>query len=712
MNRRDDLLELTPNALAALANVGFVKRAQKDLAAGRAPVLDVAADGAVAAHFAEEGVLTRLPPGCTLRDAACNCTANGMCRHRVMLVLAYQAAFGETGEAGADGAPPGDALSSSFWSPAGFDDAALAASLAPSVLAQAEELAKPHPVIEVIAADGDAPPMARLPMASVVFYARHSLAHARCDCAQGGGCVHVALAVWAFRQAGMGNASDGARATVAVRSPKDECATGAMGPTQDERAGAFIARCGDLLFGLWQDGAAQPLLALDARLQALREQARVLDWRWVEDSFDELEQLLRALHARSTRFEPQRLLAAVAGLWARIEAAKHADKAEEAEASPLPAHHLLGLGVKGETPLDRLRLVSLGASLWADEADTEDAQEGADIVFADPDTQTAMVLQRQWPRAKPGDAATAVRARRVAGAPLHQLGAGQVLTAAAQRRANGVLNIGGTAKQTGVLPMSPTAWDQFSEPLRWRSIAELARHLATLPPDFVQPRHVAGAVRILAAETLIVRDVCWDAAAQVLHADLREAIAGENAESESASVLHLALAHRAATPHAVDALAGVLAGEWGVLRAVAGPVHLVAGVPWMQPLALLTGQRAVVPQLEAAPERPMALPQGFLIPAQGWRALLDDNLTWLTHRLRQGLRHQSGDFVRQIVERSANLDGAGLRRAAHLLSDAGEHWRRGEQNEALAALSKLTLLATELANPKEDIPYWRRQVAA
>ncbi|WP_232443509.1 hypothetical protein [Burkholderia ubonensis] len=85
---RDDLLELTSEALTALANAGFVKRAQKDVAAGAVPALVVDGDGTVHASF-DDGVRTSLPPGRTLRDAACNCTATGMCRHRVMLVLAY-----------------------------------------------------------------------------------------------------------------------------------------------------------------------------------------------------------------------------------------------------------------------------------------------------------------------------------------------------------------------------------------------------------------------------------------------------------------------------------------------------------------------------------------------------------------------------------------------------------------------------------------------
>ena len=87
---RADLLELTPEALTALANAGFVKRAQKDVAAGLLPKLETGADGVVQAQF-DDGVRTSLPPGRTLRDAQCSCPASGMCRHRVMLVLAYQA---------------------------------------------------------------------------------------------------------------------------------------------------------------------------------------------------------------------------------------------------------------------------------------------------------------------------------------------------------------------------------------------------------------------------------------------------------------------------------------------------------------------------------------------------------------------------------------------------------------------------------------------
>ena len=73
---RGDLLELTPEALTALANAGFVKRAQKDVAAGLLPLLETADDGTVSARF-DDGVRTSLPPGRTLRDAQCSCPAGG-----------------------------------------------------------------------------------------------------------------------------------------------------------------------------------------------------------------------------------------------------------------------------------------------------------------------------------------------------------------------------------------------------------------------------------------------------------------------------------------------------------------------------------------------------------------------------------------------------------------------------------------------------------
>lgn len=724
---RADLLELTPEALTALANAGFVKRAQKDVAAGLLPRLETGADGVVQAHF-DDGVRTSLPPGRTLRDAQCSCPASGMCRHRVMLVLAYQAQA-------ASAAPPQDASadaeaeapvepSGGAWSPAEFDDAALAASLAPSVLEQAHKLAAARPVVGVQAwRSASAPPVARLPMCSVRFFSRSSLVHARCDCKQGSGCAHVVIALWAFRQAGALLPGSG-EVMVEVQSPDSAAASAGGGnPSpqlmQGEAARALRAQIDALLLSLWLDGSSQPLMALAARFEAVRDQARALAWNWVDDALDELWQLLQAQQARSSRFEPLRLVRVLAELWARLQAAAHA---ERPQARPvLLASQILGIGVKGEVALDHLRLVSLGAELWSDETG-----EGASILFADPDTQNVTVLERQWSRAADaaaGGAAPNLLGRRVAGFPLRQLASGQVITKTATRRANGLVDITAGARQTGVLPLSPKSWDDLVAPLRQDSVVALVAHLREAPPDFVRPRQAAsgasagaaGQLHVVAFDRMEVASCHWDAAAQVLHAQLgqvalaepdeaREAIDESDGNSENSdALLHLALPHRSASAGAVDALARALSGEWGALRAVAGTVHLQGGRAVMQPLSLLTAQRAVVLQAEAVAPQPLGL-RSDVEEVPALNALAGDTLELLALWLRQGLRHQGGGALSRAEAQALRLKQAGLGQGAKLLGAVLENMRSARRPALVAQLAMLGLLMQGVAQSAPQHP--------
>ncbi|KWN56845.1 hypothetical protein [Burkholderia ubonensis] len=738
---RDDLLELTSEALTALANAGFVKRAQKDVAAGALPALVVDDDGTVHASF-DDGVRTSLPPGRTLRDAACNCTATGMCRHRVMLVLAYQASMQATeaanaadaradgddaaeqvdtheeairnrndvendetrdntgddsGDAPADDDANGVPSADRAWSPADFDDAALAASFAPSVLEQAARMAAARPVVTVQPWSGArSSPVARLPMCSVRFFSRRSLAHARCDCRQGSGCAHVVVAVWAFRQAGA--LADGASETmVEVRPPAGEEAASDddRSPLRDDAAHALIADLDMLVRALWLDGSSQPPIALAARVASLRGRLRERGWQWVDDALDEAWQLVHAQHARSSRFEPLRLVRVLAELWARLRAATCA--ATQRDGVAVPARQMLGIGVKGEVELDHLRLVSLGVELWADEA-----EEGASVLFADPDTQTVMVLTRNWPRAADvvaGGRAPDLAGRRVAGFPLRQIAAGQVVTKAATRRANGALDIAAGVRQTGVLPLSPKSWDDLVAPLRQSSIAALVAHLRDALPDFVRPRQAAngaaagaaGSLHVVAFEPMIVRSVHWDAAAQVLHARLAQREAHTADVDGDADALHVALPHRAVAPGAVDALARALSGEWGALRAVAGTVRLHAGAAVMRPLAVLTAQRAVVLQTEAMAPQPLPL-YGAREPLPALVALAEDTLALLAEWLRQGMRHQGGGAVERALSQAARLERAGLAQAGRLLRALADGLHAAQSASMQPQLGSLTLL--------------------
>jgi hypothetical protein len=112
---RADLLALTPEALARLANVGLVKRAQKEVLAGVVTALTVEPDGTVLA-VSKDGATTRLPANAPLGAAPCTCGAIAVCRHRLAAVLAYQQ------EHGAAAVPPAP------WDPGAFTDAEIAAT--------------------------------------------------------------------------------------------------------------------------------------------------------------------------------------------------------------------------------------------------------------------------------------------------------------------------------------------------------------------------------------------------------------------------------------------------------------------------------------------------------------------------------------------------------------------------------------------------------
>lgn len=696
MSLRHDLLELTPEALTALANAGFVKRAQKDLAAGQVPRLEVSDDGAVTAHF-DDGVRTHLAPGRTLRDADCSCQASGMCRHRVLLVLSYQsqqAARSEPLDAGEPAAAPDE-----VWSPAEFDDAALAASFAPAVLGLAERMAAERPVVRLQPAHAGQPPLAQLPMSSVRFFSRRALVHARCDCKMGSGCAHVVLAVWAFREAAR-QGRDASEAVVEVlpRLSATDSAAAALSPLEAVPAREAVTQIEALVQSLWLDGSSQPLANLAARVESLRAQLLSLGWSWVVDALEELWLLLKAQQARSSRFDAQRLLLVVTELWARMRAAGQQGQCGATSGAGRPASQILGMGVKGEVELDHLKLVSLGAVLWSD-----DTHEGADVLLADPDTQTVSVLARDWPRAEGGaSAGQALASRRVAGFPLRQLASGQVITKSAKRRANGRINIASGARQTGVMPLSPSAWDELQAPLRQTSAQALIEQLRTADPDFVLPRQAAngaaadagGHLQVVSLSEARVVHSHWDAATQVLHTALAwgpEERTTDGAIEDETPLLYLVLPHRNASAQAVDVLARALAGEWGALRAVAGTVQLQGGRAVMHPLALLTAQRGVVLQVEPAAALPLPMPAGReeLPPLA---RVVAETTELLTLWLRQGLRHQASGSASRIQAQSQRLRQAGLRRCARLL-DALPQRLYGEQRAGLvASLSTLVLL--------------------
>lgn len=676
MTARTDLLELSIDALTALSNPGFVKRAQKDIAEGRIPQIDMAADTTVRARY-EDGQQATLAPGKSLREAACTCPATGLCRHRVTLVLAYQHAA----RSAADVATPVSEVEAA-WSPGEFDDAELSAALAPATLDQARRLAAARPAVRLSAWQPSAPtPTAHLPLCSVRFFSRRSLSHARCDCRLGGSCEHVAVAVWAFRQAG------GLADAVIELLPRDTLASPA-GLGADATAVEVMAR--RFLRCLWLDGSCQDWTPLEADYTALRDGLSRLGWNWPGECLDELRSLVLAQAVRSSRFDPQRLLELLAELVARIAAARTA----AGQATPLlPASQILGIGVRGEVALDHLKLVSLGLQCWRD-----DAADGARVVFADPDTLAVTVLERSWSR-EPGQVATPIVSRRVAGQALRQLAGAQVVTRGAKRRANGLLDIPALARQTSVLPLSAQSWEGIGAPLRQPGGAALARHLHAALPDFVRPRQAIAHVHVLPVAG--VGNWGWDAAAQTLHA--RVLCCEDATKATSGDWVELALAHESATPDAVDALAAALADTVDPPWRIAGPVHLRAGAVRMTPLALLTRQKAIV--LQACGVGAQSLP-----PLQvdgstnGLSALIEQLLDELATWARQGIRHQTAAALSRCEAQAQRLDARGLTTTAALLRRVLIAWREASDDLPQWLATLFLLLQGLLVGAANDEP--------
>jgi len=675
--RRTDLLELTPEALVALANAGFVKRAQKDVAEGNLPALEEIEDGTINASYAD-GHRTVLGPNSTLRDASCTCPASGLCRHRVTLVLAYQAQAKALA-----GAQPQDetAGEASPWSPSHFA-ATLGETVPASTLAQAMKLAAAHPVVKLIAWQEAAPvPSARLPMCNVRFFSRSSLTHARCDCKEGSGCAHIILAVWAFEQAE--EKSPGfAEASVTLAKAQAGAGAPAARLLENQSAATLLERTHALALQVWLDGSSQPMLALEARFEEVLSLAAQLGWCWVGESLNGIKDLMLAQHARSSRFDPKMLLAALASLHARLAAAVLADGQAAAGKLPeVPASQLLGVGVKGEVALDHLRLVSLGAQLWSD-----DEAEGALLVFADPDTLAVTVIERSWPKPKAGEPGIAIKSRRIAGQPVERLAASQVVTNGARRRANGALEIAAGARQTNVLPLSPKAWDDLMAPVRQSSAPELRDYLLNAVPDFARPLQAIEHMHIVPVTQAGKWE--WNAARQTLSAWIQV--------GELEQRLLLRKHHNPAAPHAIDALASALSGDYGALIAVSGTVTLEAGLVVIDPFAILTEQRAVVPDVEAAAPRELVTDISLLEPPV-LVGLADKVHALLGRWLRQGLRHQAAGALQEGAELAATLERNGLTAAAGMLREVVALMQAPDKHPVPGKLATLHLLLAEVA---------------
>ncbi|MGV9364033.1 SWIM zinc finger family protein [Amycolatopsis sp. NPDC003731] len=532
---RADLLALTPDALAALANRGLVKRAQKDIDAGRGPALETAEDGEVRGRF-PDGVEVVFPPEGALAAAACTCGAPGVCRHRIAVVLGYQH-------------HPGAAPEFTAWSPGDIDDEALTAEFGARAVTTARRAWQAGPVVRLrrpTAADPVA--VAELPAATVRFLVPAELGYAHTDAADRA--QQVAIAVWAFREADTRGLTD-ADTRFAIGGP-----TPAPAPVPSAPALEVVAR-------VLHDGVANASPVLRASIGRIATDLAESGLRWPAAAMSELGDQLDAYAARSARHRVEWCAELLAEIPARFRASG-------------PPSLVLGTEEQAETKLRRIRLTALGVRISG-----SPGERRAQVYFtAD---GSVLALTARWETGTEQVTGHDLAGRRIAGTTLGVLAAANVVSETAVRSASRALRLG--TSRTGAISITPigAAWDDL--PAVITDFKAEANRLANLPPKLIRPRVEAEAIAVVRITE--VCDLGYHPGAQRLDAIIADA---------HGTQARITATHSSACPGRLDALNSALAANPTQLS---GALTRTAGELRIDPVAIRTKEGIHLPDLAA-----------------------------------------------------------------------------------------------------------------
>ncbi|ROZ74306.1 hypothetical protein [Ramlibacter sp. WS9] len=653
MSLRTDLLHLSPEALTQAANAGIVKRAVRELEGGYRPQWTQGDDGTLEAAFSD-GIRTVWPAATPIQHVRCTCGAASICRHRIILALAYRA--GAQAHAAVPAASPGEAT-----------DEALARLLPSALLARATAARDGGIGIDVHrASSGEPCDTARLPAATVRFWAGASIEAARCDCVAQAACEHVALGVWAFRVA---DARDAAL-------PVQRVHLGRHG----ERLAVNFAPWHALAEALVLHGAAAGPAPVTPALSQALEAARGLKATWLVHLLQDIEKWSGAYAARSALYRAEDGFALLAELGLRLNAGQ----------LPGSAQAVLGIGQGDDTELDRLRLICLGART------TRDGEaRRARLVLADADTGTALVGTHEWtvPSGEPINERVQRATQRLApGVRLDALAQGQLLARQARRRADGSLSLARSrGSQNSVLPQVPD-WGSLGPPLRYDSVEALRAQQQSHPTVQVLPRHAAR--RFAVFSPAAVESVVYDPVTQTLGAVLHDA---------SGQPLLVRRSHENHVREALDALAAAMTGSHGPVRHVAGVLHWTGDWPVLDPWAVACDS-IVVPDFAPASDTLAQLPLGRLPeetahPVGAALARLRGAVAELLHH---GLVQLPAGWNQQCLDAGRTLSAHSLHTLAGRLDGLRIATLSAQANPRQARLAPLLLQLTALAQLHDD----------
>jgi hypothetical protein len=622
---RADLHALDDDALATLANRGLVKRALRDVADGKGPTV-TDENGTVTASFTDGNTVV-LAPGATLDQARCTCAASGVCRHRVMLVVAYRELGGEAGPA----------LDSS---PAAFTDAELEEHLGARTYAAARRMFRTGYRARVRRPSaGDPVTAVELAACTVRFLVAGELGYARVDAATGARADAIALAVWACRAA-----DDEDRAAKVVDLQVGGNVTTTLGGSGIEPALALV----DDLLADGVTGTAPEAATGVAQARRVMDAANL---RWPVDLVDDIAEQVEAYRARSARYDPMLAAAYLAESIARHRCVTGGGGALRVQ--------VLGTEESAETPLRLLRLTGLGARIRGDET-----SRSVEVYLAHHEARVVLALRRRVDveDGEPPSAGELGR-RKAGGTRLSALAAGNVVTESAVRSANRVVRIAENRVARTTVAPSGGRWDDLPAGLLIDDLDAESARLAGLPPTIVRARVAAESVRAIRVEA--VEDLHLRPGAQQLVATIRAA----------RGTARLVATHTGAAPGAIDALARALSGETGAIRFVAGHLRRHGGGIDLEPTAVATGATVIVPAFADASGETIATTAGAITDRLA--AEVADALELTAELVHRGYRHLAPGWPQRADRVADSLRHTGLSAAGAAVAKLAAEVRSG-----------------------------------
>ncbi len=469
---RQDLLVLTAEDLATISNRGTVKRATKELSKGNVQVEIEELEGNGLRFTWSDDVICTFAQDVVVKDAECTCPATGMCRHIIRSVLSYQewavehTSSGPEATQGEDAPPTEEIISADElkpWNPGDFTDEQIAKEFNATKLRKARKMYRDGLVTELLRSTK---PQARFHKLghTLRFQVPNDFRYSRCDCAEEAPCIHVPLAIWAFREL---NSEQRAGFVTTAAS-------------EEPRADDLLDATEDKLVELLQHGfTGTPKAAFD-RFKQLEHQLHETEFVWPATILQDIRQQYDYYSDHDARFSPIYVADLIGEFLIRSDALR-------ADDVPIPRLFIRGSVDDTKSKLGQTRLVGLGCTVIHRKRSVI-----IQALLQDSATGKVMALGNEFKNPEddaviPPSFSELGKKLLVKGRDIASLGSGQLVLKKADLHPDHHIELG--RSPASAYPQN-FAWEQLPSPVFVEDFDEVRARLATLPPASLRPRRV------------------------------------------------------------------------------------------------------------------------------------------------------------------------------------------------------------------------------